>query len=894
MFWRYNALTSHIDTLLEKESVTLHELMDEDDILQECKGQNHKLIDFLITPEVMEELVQLITCEPSEEVEDKVRYKYPNIACELLTSDVSQILDKLVEDNILIDKIYAFMLRNEQLNPLLASFFTKVLGLLLLRKADYLFDYLTSKDDFLGNLLSHIGTSAIMDLLMRLVTYEPMYETKAKILKWMDEQALVPKLVGLIHKDKDDEDHYNAASVLCDIVRFGREQLGSEVPQADPLLDIIESERLIGDLLSNMLEHTPSSESVITNGLLVIQTILEYRRQMPEGCIEPLPQVELERMGKATMHVLSAVKPRIAQLAAILSKPPQSQTPMLTTIGVLDPPLGNTRLQVCRLFATLFSVDDEDLQICLIENNVMNRLLDLFFQYTWNNFLHAQVELSISNVLNRAARMDAGPKSSDDENGKFTPTTVTQEEDTPLVTHLFKDCKIISRMVDAWRENEEAVAAGSQRRGYMGHVTKVCNTIVSASEKGAHSSLITTLLQDMEDSGGVWSELITTQLAETNKKNTSDLVGAHPLNSSSGSESDSDFKDIPFPQDDAMQQAFSDYQIQQLTSTFIDQFGLSDKEFAPSTDSRIEAQFNQPLFSLDWSPDTSTKEPKEYMARCDMVGSNSDEDEDMWKDKEVVFNRADASVGSAPSSSAALPSSDSDSSDDELVSSPALIKSKNEPSMEIDSINADSVIAPVAMDTSPWETVATKAGGEDEEWTAFEGADDNNSSDSTGWADFSNLDSAPALDGGPRVSSPDALSNEISANTETQTNVAKEELAGSKSDKLPQSSDSCSQDENTVPSTSQGNDSVIQPNDQIVTTKDASAVSMEVDEMAMEPDLSSGKLASPAPAPSSEIEVPLPGAEESGGGDSSRSERNEINGLCVKDNEEEQQSNGPI
>ena len=45
-----------------------------------------------------------------------------------------------------------------------------------------LFDYLRAKEDFLGNLLSHIGTSAIMDLLMRLVSYDPQYETKSKVL----------------------------------------------------------------------------------------------------------------------------------------------------------------------------------------------------------------------------------------------------------------------------------------------------------------------------------------------------------------------------------------------------------------------------------------------------------------------------------------------------------------------------------------------------------------------------------------------------------------------------------------------------------------------------------------------------------------------------------------
>lgn len=29
----------------------------------------------LVTPKVMDELVKLITCEPNEDVEDKVRYK---------------------------------------------------------------------------------------------------------------------------------------------------------------------------------------------------------------------------------------------------------------------------------------------------------------------------------------------------------------------------------------------------------------------------------------------------------------------------------------------------------------------------------------------------------------------------------------------------------------------------------------------------------------------------------------------------------------------------------------------------------------------------------------------------------------------------------------------------
>lgn len=77
MFWKFDLnTTSHVDKLLDKEDVTLRELMDEDDILQECKAQNRKLLDFLCRPQCMEELVSLITQDPPLDMEEKVRFKY--------------------------------------------------------------------------------------------------------------------------------------------------------------------------------------------------------------------------------------------------------------------------------------------------------------------------------------------------------------------------------------------------------------------------------------------------------------------------------------------------------------------------------------------------------------------------------------------------------------------------------------------------------------------------------------------------------------------------------------------------------------------------------------------------------------------------------------------------
>lgn len=46
MFWRFGFQNaSAIDALLDKEDVTLEEILDDDDLLQECKAHNTKLIE---------------------------------------------------------------------------------------------------------------------------------------------------------------------------------------------------------------------------------------------------------------------------------------------------------------------------------------------------------------------------------------------------------------------------------------------------------------------------------------------------------------------------------------------------------------------------------------------------------------------------------------------------------------------------------------------------------------------------------------------------------------------------------------------------------------------------------------------------------------------------------
>lgn len=62
--------------------------------------------------------------------------RYPSVSCEILTSDVTQINDALGEDESLLRRLYSFLQTGGILNPLLASFFSKVMGILINRKTD--------------------------------------------------------------------------------------------------------------------------------------------------------------------------------------------------------------------------------------------------------------------------------------------------------------------------------------------------------------------------------------------------------------------------------------------------------------------------------------------------------------------------------------------------------------------------------------------------------------------------------------------------------------------------------------------------------------------------------------------------------------------------------------
>ncbi|KFR13038.1 Serine/threonine-protein phosphatase 6 regulatory subunit 3, partial [Opisthocomus hoazin] len=754
MFWKFDLnTTSHVDKLLDKEDVTLHELMDEDDVLQECKAQNRKLLDFLCQQHCMEELVNLITHEPPVDMDEKVRFKYPNTACELLTSDVPQINDKLGGDETLLNILYDFLDHEPPLNPLLASFFSKTIGNLIARKTEQVIAFLRKKDKFISLVLKHIDTSAMMDLLLRLISCVEPATLRQEVLNWLNEAKIIQRLVELIHSSQDEDRQSNASQTLCDIIRLSRDQSNQlqDIPEPDPLLTALES--CVEQLLKNMFDGE-QTENCIVNGTQVLLTLLETRRSGVEGLMDSYTQ-GFERSYTVNSSILHGIEPRLKDFHQLLLNPPK----LTNDVGWLTEsqhgrgwkgPLGSPSATPCPSKVT------------------QSRGHSTAARRGWNISREGDSTASLGSLGQGSVTL-RGKKFFLGFSWSFLCSSLC-----PLPLVLGSWCLAgLPRLPSLCR------AEGGMRRGNMGHLTRIANAVVQNMEKGPMQTQISEFIKELpEDCRGRWESFVEETLTETNRRNTVDLVSTHHLHSSS---EDEDIESA-FPNELSLQQAFSEYQIQQMTANFVDQFGFNDEEFADQDDN-INAPFDR-IAEINFSIDADDDSPNAslFEACCNeriQQFDDNEEEEDIWEEKEITYatqvksrTRFGASQTSESSSKSDLENGDHDGSVDseeeeeaEQQPPPPSANNKNNVSEQKDSDSSEgsgwtAVFEPVNS-KPPAPCVAMDVGSS--VWDSA--APENTTPEEKGWAKFTDFQPFCCSESGPRCSSPvDTESNDSEGN----------------------------------------------------------------------------------------------------------------------------------
>ncbi|CAO2179437.1 unnamed protein product [Urochloa humidicola] len=485
MFWRMTGLSaaSPVDTILDKENFTLEELLDEDEIIQECKALNTRLINFLRDKAQVEQLLRYVVEEVPEDSEKKRSFKFPFIACEIFTCEIDVILRTLVEDEELMDLLFSFVKPDHPHSTLLSGYFSKVVICLMLRKTAPLMNYVQGHPEIVVQLVDLIGITSIMEVLIRLIgADENIYSNYGDTLQWLENTDVLEMVADKFSSSDSPEVHANAAEILCAVTRCAPPSLAAKIC----------SPSFVGRLFHHALEES-RPKSVLVHSLSVCISLLDAKRLASASYQAFRSNLSHGALVTASPETVDGMLESLGNLLKLLDTS-ASENVLPTTYGCLRPPLGKHRLKIVEFISVLLTIGSETAERELIRQSAIKRSIDLFFEYPYNNFLHHHIENIIVSCL--------------------------EGKRTELVEHVLNECDIVGKILVAERlsslsteSNGPTVPSEGKtppRIGNVGHMTRIANKLI---QLGNNNSTIQAHLQDNTE----WVEWQTNVLVKRNE-----------------------------------------------------------------------------------------------------------------------------------------------------------------------------------------------------------------------------------------------------------------------------------------------------------------------------------------------------------------------------------------
>lgn len=174
----------------------------------------------------MESLIKHVTETPAEHLDEKERFKYANSSCVLFSGRATEMEAELLKHPDLLDRLLDFLNTDEELNPLMASFFANTLFSIYTKMNEQMITYFHGKPNFFDLLFKHIHVSAIMDFLLKISTPEQIGAKRLpEVYQWLNSQNLIQRIVGVFKTSDNLNALENASHLLTFLIAKGRQSL---------------------------------------------------------------------------------------------------------------------------------------------------------------------------------------------------------------------------------------------------------------------------------------------------------------------------------------------------------------------------------------------------------------------------------------------------------------------------------------------------------------------------------------------------------------------------------------------------------------------------------------------------------------------------------------------
>ncbi|KAF2610656.1 hypothetical protein F2Q70_00012173 [Brassica cretica] len=306
-----------------------------------------------------------------------------------------------------------------------------------------------------------------MEVLIRLVGADDhVYPNHVDVMQWLADSNLLEMIVDKLSPSNSLEVHGNAAETLCTIAQNA----------PSPLATKLSSSSFVARIFGHAFGDPPSKSSLV-HTLSVCISLLSPRRSLVSSpfMYSFRGQQIFESPISVNPETIATMLPRLGDFVALLNVTSDEKV-LPTTYGQLRPPLGSHRLKIVEFIAVLLKTRSEATGKVLATSGAIRRVLDLFFEYPYNNALHHQVESIIVSCL--------------------------ESKNEEMIDHLLRECDLIEKILKIEKQpilsgdNQPTIpAAGKQapRVGNIGHISRISNKLVQLS---TNSNPIKTLLEE--------------------------------------------------------------------------------------------------------------------------------------------------------------------------------------------------------------------------------------------------------------------------------------------------------------------------------------------------------------------------------------------------------------
>lgn len=439
-FWKLFGIgvVSTIDNLLNKEDVTLEQLFVEDELLNECKYGNKSLLQFVLRPDILDQLFTMLMTPPPETADAKTQ-RFPQIASEVLCTDgwwdflSAPLFEERTE---LIQNLWNYFLGEGPFNSANVSAVSRVCGTFFERLPEKSFNLLP-QDTIIDALLVHCEHQAVVELLLKLDITSQTPQLSS-IRQWLDSANLLGKLLGKLDPaSTPGPERETVAEILLEqITRVDAHQMTSR----------LENPEIFTTLFSFLLGPSSGQDLLsvfsLVIGLLRYNSPDHYDRDTKREDLPAHIQKILEGLGRFT----ELLKAETGELEV--------------SHGKNISRIGGSKLKIVELVLSIARLRKKAVLHELVDCGLVEACLGLFFAQPWNNFLHKFVlEILLA---------------------------IIENSDAELTKLLLTSTNLLTRIGEAALAHLEDVEQPKHvQRGYMGHLACLVESILGEANLDA-------------------------------------------------------------------------------------------------------------------------------------------------------------------------------------------------------------------------------------------------------------------------------------------------------------------------------------------------------------------------------------------------------------------------